>query len=82
MWVPNFALVVTNNSASSRWQIHRFDCPDVRFLVRKGAFVHYPPADSPERLRDAELAAFPKPGQTADDCKIMSCCGENPKQTL
>jgi hypothetical protein len=70
--MQRFAMVVTNDPALTRWEVHRYDCPDTRKLAAHGAFVQYLPAESAVALCQRELALYP--AQTRDDCKVMPCC--------
>lgn len=80
--MKRFALVLTNDPALTRWEVHKSDCPDVRKLSEHGAFANYLTAQSPEELCERELGAFPKIDQSTSDCKIMPCCAGTRKNGL
>ena len=70
-----FALVLTKDTALTRWEIHAAHCPDIGRMVRGGAFAQILSAQSPEDLIQTELSAA-RDGRTAADFKIMACVCE------
>ena len=69
-----FALVLMNDLALSRWEIHVAQCSDVMPLVRRGAFAQILSAESPEMVRQTELGISNGDGRIVTDFAIMPCC--------
>jgi hypothetical protein len=72
-----FSLVRIEDFGWTRWQVHKADCPDIKKLIKEGAFMEIVSAVSPEALVQSEIDFHLDDGRIKDDYAILTCCRES-----